>query len=208
MITLNSDTELSPDTLQRAIDHVKADPKMGCAGIRQIGVDGNTQSSVRGFPTLTGIFGDITGLGKLFPNSKLDSYRMTGFDYTKSGPCPQPMGTFLLFRNSALVSIGARECPFDESFPIFFNEVDLLKRLSLGGWETWYLSDVSLLHYGGESTRQVRKNMIWESHKSLMRYLWKYHLHSPMALILPFVGLVVYAAAFVRARGYHAGFKS
>jgi len=208
LITLNSDTELQPTTFQSAISNMEALKDVGCAGIRQIGLDGKVQSSIRGFPTLIGIFGDITGIGQLFPNSIFDSYRKVGFDYAKSGPAEQPMGTFLIFRASALEAIGARTRPFDENFPIFFNEVDLLKRLDLTGWKTWYFSDAALLHHGGESTRQVRKSMIWESHKSLMRYLWKHHKSSPVALILPLVGFIVYIAAFVRAKGYHAGFSS
>lgn len=208
LLTLNPDTEFLDDTLQRAADYMAIYPEVGCIGIRQIGTDGATQKSVRGFPTLIGIFGDVTGLGKLFPHSKLGSYRLSAFDYDLEQSAPQPMGTFLLFRRTALEAIGDPKSPFDESFPIFFNEVDLLYRLYKAGYPTVYVPTLKILHHGGESTKQVRKAMIWESHRSLVRFLRK-HQGSPWnAPILAVVAGIVYAAAFLRAKGFHAGFRS
>jgi hypothetical protein len=65
-----------------------------------------------------------------------------------------------------------------------------------------------VLHHGGESTKQVRKSMIWESHRSLVRYLRKHHGTGVGAVGLPFVAALLYAAAFVRAKGYDAGFRA
>ena len=176
-------------------------PKVGCISVKLIGNDGETQRSVRGFPSVSGIFGDITGLGKLVP--AFDSYRLTRFNYEKSQDAPQPMGTFLLFRRSVLEQIPG---PFDEQFPIFFNEVDLLKNMEANGWRCWYESGISIRHYGGESTKQVKKNMIWESHRSLIRYFSK-NLRGLARISLPFLSLAIWIGAFVRARGFHEGFR-
>ncbi|MFQ3677951.1 MAG: hypothetical protein SNJ74_08410, partial [Fimbriimonadaceae bacterium] len=140
-----------------------------------------------------------------FPKSGWASYRLPAFDYSVGQPAPQPMGTFLLFKREALAAIGDPAAPFDLQFPIFFNEVDLLLRLERAGWETWYEPAARVLHHGGASTRQVRKSMIWESHRSLLRFLRKHRLVTPWAY--PVVGLAVWVGALVRARGYHAGFR-
>lgn len=116
------------------------------------------------------------------------------------------MGTFLLFRREAIEALVpdlTKAGPFDESFPIFFNEVDLLCRLKDAGWSTVYAPSVRILHHGGEGTRQKRKDMIWESHRSLIRYFQKHH---PSAA-LPFLKLLVYLGAFIRAKGVYAGFR-
>ena len=118
------------------------------------------------------------------------------------------MGTFLLFRRTALETIGSPKRPFDESFPIFFNEVDLLYRLDNAGWKCLYTPVARIKHYGGESTKQVRKNMIWESHRSLIHYFRKHHGTGFGAVGLPFLTVAIYLAAFVRAKGYHVGFKA
>ncbi|MDR3689150.1 MAG: glycosyltransferase family 2 protein [Fimbriimonas sp.] len=207
LLTLNPDTEFVDQSLDAALEHLAANPGAGALGIKQVSVDGDIQQSVRGFPTVIGILGDMTGLGARY-GGRLDSYRLTRFDYTCEQPAPQPMGTFLLFRKAALASIGSTAAPFDEAFPIFFNEVDLLYRLASNGWECLYTPKAKIKHHGGESTKQVRSSMIWEGHRSLARYLWKHHGNGLGVVGLPFVTLAIYVAAFARAKGYHAGFRA
>jgi GT2 family glycosyltransferase len=205
LLTLNPDTEFVDESLDLAAAILRSHPTAGALGLRQIGLDGDVQASVRGFPSLPGIFGELTGLGTRLGGA-LDSWRLRRLDYDLEQFVPQPMGTFLLFKRQALETIGDPRKPFDEQFPIFFNEVDLLYRLDLAGWRTLYTPRAKILHHGGEGTKQVRKNMIWESHRSLVRYLWKHG--TPVSRVgLAFLAATIYAAAFVRARGYHAGFR-
>jgi N-acetylglucosaminyl-diphospho-decaprenol L-rhamnosyltransferase len=205
LLTLNPDTEVFDGTLDNAVEVMEKHPSFGALGVRQIGPDGETQRSVRGFPSWLGIFGDLTGLGKLFPRSRFGSYRLRAFDYGVEQPAPQPMGTFLLFRRVALPD---PTCPFDPQFPIFFNEVDLLYRMALRGWPALYSPDVRIKHHGGESTKQVRPAMIWESHRSLLRYFRKHHAKWWNLPAMALLSALVTVSAFVRARGYHAGFRA
>lgn len=70
-----------------------------------------------------------------------------------------------------------------------------------------YSPDVRLIHYGGASTKQVRKKMIWESHRSLIRYLRKWFGQWwRWPLLVPLFGLI-WLGALVRARGWDAGFR-
>lgn len=207
ILALNPDTVLPPDTLPRAVQILGEKREVAVLAPRLIGPDGEVQRSIRGFPSMAGVLGDITGLGKLFPGSAFDSYRLSGFDYSKSQFAPQPMGTFLLFRRSALEAVGDPNQPFDELFPIFFNEVDLLKRLSDAGSPAWFEPSIEIRHEGGASTRQVRKNMIWESHRSLMRYAWKHWIRWWNWPLISVFSAAVYIGALVRARGFHAGFR-
>ncbi|MCC7230419.1 MAG: glycosyltransferase family 2 protein [Fimbriimonadaceae bacterium] len=208
LLTLNPDTEFDDNSLDRAIEVLEANPSYGTLGARQISLDGSTQSSVRGFPTILGIAGELTGLSRAFPASVFADYRLPAFDYDLEQPAPQPMGTFLLFRREALQSVGDPAHPFDEYFPIFFNEVDLLFRLAKAGWPCLYSPRVRVIHHGGEGTKQVRKSMIWESHRSLVRFLRKHRWRWWNAPILLVVFGLVYVGAFVRAKGYDAGFRS
>lgn len=204
LLTLNPDTEFVDASLDRAIAVMHSNPRFGALGARQVSTDGSTQYSVRGFPTVLGIAGDLLGI----TGGPFGSYRLPHFDYELEQPAPQPMGTFLLFRRDALEDVGDPMKPFDESFPIFFNEVDLLYRLAGAGWPALYSPNVRILHHGGEGTKQVRKSMIWESHKSLIRFLRKHRLRWWNAPAYGLVFGIVYLGAFVRARGYSAGFRS
>lgn len=204
VLTLNPDTEAVPDTFDSALRVMDCNPTYGAFGARQIATDGSTQKSVRGFPTVLGILGDILKVDW----GPFGSYRLNDFDYEMEQPAPQPMGTFLLLRRKALAQIGDTESPFDESFPIFFNEVDLLYRLNRSGWPTLYSPSVRILHHGGEGTKQVRKAMIWESHRSLIRFLKKHHLKWWNAPLFAILFSLIIVGAWIRARGYSAGFGS
>jgi GT2 family glycosyltransferase len=195
VLTLNPDTRVTPDLLRNTVETLRAKGKSyGCLSIRFEGPDGETQKSVRGFPTIRGILGD------LFKVAAWDTYRLNNFDYTTSQDAPQPMGTFLLFRRS---SFPDPIKPFDEQFPIFFNEVDLLKRLN---GKCWYEASLTIHHLGGASTKQTRKPMIWESHRSLIRYLFKHTTGLARISLYP-ISVIIWLGAFVRARGFSAGFR-
>ncbi len=206
LLTLNPDTEFCDDSIQRALNFLESLPQAGAVGIKLVLPDGSTQRSVRGFPTLTGLIGTGTGLDKVIPRSKLGSYSLPLFDHESTQEAPQPMGTFLLFRREALDSVGDARSPFDLEFPIFFNEVDLLLRLKRKGWQTWHLAEASCLHHHGASTRQVKPQMAWESHFSLVRYLKK-NAEGPDRLLLPLTAVLSYVTALIRARGFHGGFQ-
>ena len=199
LLTLNPDTEFKDRSLDAALEVLKGHPAHGALGIRQLSVDGTVQRSVRGFPTLIEVGKDLLGL----PNR----YRLHDFDYAREQDAPQPMGTFLMFRRQALEDLGDAKRPFDESFPIFFNEVDLLYRLKEKGWNTLYSPASTVVHHGGESTKQVRKNMIWESHTSLIRFLKKHRMRWWNSPIYVAAFVLIYMGAFIRARGYSVGFR-
>lgn len=201
ILALNPDTELPAGALDAAIAALAAHSEAGAVAGRLVGPDGVTQASVRGFPDVVGVLGDALGLARLSPGSRWDRYRMHGFDYRREQWAPQPMGTFLLFRRAALAAVGDPRAPFDEAFPIFFNEVDLLQRMARSGWRCWYDPAVVVRHLGGASTRQVRPRMIWESHRSLVRYWAKHPPSATARFALPVLAALLYAAAFVRARG-------
>jgi GT2 family glycosyltransferase len=91
------------------------------------------------------------------------------------------MASAILVRAAAFEQIGL----MDEQFPIFFNDVDLCRRLWDAGWEVWFTPRASMDHVGGASTGQVRRRMLIESHRSFIAFYrkhyrgaiawWKYH---------------------------------
>ncbi len=204
VLALNPDTVLTPGALDSAVNALAAEEKAGCVAARLLNSDGTTQASVRGFPTIVGVFGDLLGLGALFPDSAFGSYRLEGFDYEARQWCPQPMGTFLLLRRRALADVGEPSRPFDEGFPIFFNEVDLLYRMSRAGWRCLYCPQIRVFHAGGASTKQVRPKMIWESHRGLVRFFSKHYRTSWNYPLYALVALLVMCGAFFRTVGLHA----
>ncbi|MBX3112694.1 MAG: glycosyltransferase family 2 protein [Fimbriimonadaceae bacterium] len=206
LLTLNPDTVFRGGELEAAVRTLAAEPTYGALALQLRFPSGEVQRSVRGFPTPLGVLGAALGIDRLAPASPLAAYTLPLFDYAVEQPGPQPMGTFLLFRKAALAAVGDPARPFDEDFPIFFNEVDLLKRMADAGWPCLYSPRAWVGHHHGSSTSQARKSMIWESHTSLTRYFHK-HLAGADRLWLPAVVVANWVGAFVRAKGFYRGFR-
>jgi GT2 family glycosyltransferase len=148
------------------------------------------------------VLAEATGLARLFP-SKCGGYRMRGFDHQTAREVDQPMATCWLMRREAWEAVG----PFDEQFPIFFNDVDWCYRAKRAGWRIWFEPDAKVLHHHGASTRQVPKAMVWESHRSLLRYYRKHFRGRVFPPLYWLVAAAIYLGAVARAKGWHAGYR-
>lgn len=171
VLLLNPDTVVDLGALDVLSNCLDTNPRAAAAAPRLVNPDGTNQDSMRSLPTATDVFWDITGLSRLFPKSRIfGRWRMRWFDYDRPQEVEQPMASCLMFRRSALVELGG----LDERFPIFYNDVDLSRRLRGKGWKTLYVPGARVTHKRGASTGQVRSKMVWETHRSLFRYLRKH----------------------------------
>lgn len=172
VLLLNPDTEVFPDALNRAVAFLRVHPEAGAIGAKQLFPDGRIQASARGFPTPANLLFEVSGLARLFPQSRnMGGYRMRWFDYQHTAEVDQPMATFLMTRRAVLEQVGL----MDEDFPLFFNDVDWCYRIKQAGWKIYYVPEVQILHHGGASTRQVRLSAIRESHRALERFYQKHY---------------------------------
>jgi GT2 family glycosyltransferase len=194
-LLLNPDTELPPEAPAHLLQFLRERPGAGAVAPRLVHPDGRIQRSIRGFPTPAALLGEVTGLARLLPGGPWAGYRGPREEPEAPVPVDQPMASCLLFRREAVVQAGG----MDPGFPIFFNDVDLCRRVKEHGWEIWYDPTVSVVHHGGASTRQVRPQMVWESHRGLHRY---YRKHYRGKMFFPVYGLVVGAIYLTGALRY------
>jgi len=171
VLLLNPDTKVELGALDTLAQYLDAHPRVGAVAPRLVGPDGTTQFSIRSFPTAASIFWELVGLARLFPRSRVfGRWKMEYFDYDRTAEVEQPMASCLMIRRTVLELLGG----MDEQFPMYFNDVDLSKRMADAGWKTTYLADARVVHRHGGSTRQVRTKMIRHSHRSTFRYLRKH----------------------------------
>jgi GT2 family glycosyltransferase len=186
VLLLNPDTILPSGGVERMVAHLEVHPETGVLAPRLADSDGNAQASVRRFPTWRNMLGALFGRG--------GDYRMKGFDYDEAQDVEQPMASCLLLRGEVLDRVGL----FDEQFPMFFNDVDLLKRVRDAGWKVLFYPEVSVWHYVGGSTELRRTAMILSSHHSLFRYFRKHDRSGWFWLKSIPLALIVELAAFAR----------
>jgi len=172
VLLLNPDTEVKGDALDRLVEFMEAHPDAAAAGCRLVRPDGTVERSCRSFPEPGPVAAEWLGLSRLFPKSRrLGAYRMTWFGYDREMVVDQPMGSCLILSRRAIEQVGL----FDEDFPIFFNDVDWCYRAKQAGWNVYFTPAAEVVHHGGASTKQVRREMRRESHRSLARFYYKHY---------------------------------
>ena len=173
VLLLNPDTEVQEGALSALLEAFAEGERIGAAAVQLVLPDGAIQPSCRSFPEPGVLFSDALGLGRLFPRSTtFGRYRMTYWDHDSRREVDQPMASALALRRSAIEQVGL----FDESFPLYFNDVDLCYRLRQAGWKIVFEPKANAIHYYGlSSTWQVRPAGIVESHRSLIRFYRKHY---------------------------------
>jgi hypothetical protein len=56
-------------------------------------------------------------------------------------------------------------------------------RMWRAGWEVWYLPTARIVHYGGQSTRQMRQAMVRALYRSKVRFFRKHYGGLPAAAL-------------------------
>lgn len=152
VMLLNPDTivhEGSLDTLVRFLDD---NPDVGACGGKLLNEDGTHQASVRRFPTFRGLMYAQTVCRMLgIFRGQHRKWMMKDFGYDKQIDVDQIMGAGMLVRRSIIEKIGG----MDESFFMYFEEVDLCYRIKEAGWRIVFLPDAIITHMGGRSSSQA-----------------------------------------------------
>jgi GT2 family glycosyltransferase len=168
IILLNSDAFLQPDALRLAIDHMDDNPDVGLGGGRLIGPTQAWQPSARRFPSLLNDFLSLSGLASRFPRSRFFGRAdRTWSDPMKSAEVDWVPGAFSIISSKALEAAGT----FDEDFFLYYEEVDLCRRIKALGYKVVYWPDVVVVHLGGESSKKVPQAIMSRSGSQLT--LWR-----------------------------------
>jgi len=171
-LLLNPDTVLQEGALEALVAFLEAHPRVAAAGPRLLNPDGSLQENAFAFPTLLQTIFDFFPLhGRLYRSRLNGRYPET---YGQQPfPMDHPLGACLLLRWEALDQVGL----LDEGYFMYVEEVDLCYRLKQAGWEVWHVPAARVVHYSGQSTRQLAERMFVELHRS--RYRFFHHYYSP-----------------------------
>jgi GT2 family glycosyltransferase len=169
VLVLNPDVVLldSPAPLLAELE----DPGVGAVSGLLVDEGGAPQAgfAVRRFPTPAALSFEILGLNRVWRSNPVNArYRCRDLDLSRSQEVEQPAGAFLLVRREAWRAAGG----FDEGFyPIWFEDVDFLRRLSRLGWRIRHAGGVRARHAGGHAAGALpwaERQLYW--YGSLVRY--------------------------------------
>ncbi|MFM8332828.1 MAG: glycosyltransferase family 2 protein [Candidatus Methylumidiphilus sp.] len=152
LVLLNSDALLPPDGLAQALAQMDAAPTVGMAGGRLSAPDGGWQPSARRFPTLLDEFLNLSGLAAKYPKSQFfGRFDRTWADPAEAAEVDWVPGAFAIIRRELVERIGL----FDPRFFLYYEEVDLCRRIKAAGFSVQYWPNLQISHIGGESSRTV-----------------------------------------------------
>lgn len=152
---------------------MESQPKAGALGIRMLDGTGKfLPESKRSFPNTATAFYKLTGLSALFPKSSVfNKYAMGHLDEHQNHKVDVLAGAFMMFKRSALEQIGG----FDEAFFMYGEDIDLSYRCQLAGFENWYFSESSIIHFKGESAKQGSLNYVKMFYQAMIIFVNKHY---------------------------------
>lgn len=178
VLLLNSDTEVEPGAIDRLAAFLESQPNHGAVGAQLRNVDGSIQRACMRWPDLLVCVGFDTWFGKHGPlKGHIDRYFVTDFDHAHSRDVEQPPGAALMLRRTALERVGL----LDPDLFLFFNDVELCRRLHAIGYAIHFLAEARITHHGGASTSRYGEFAL-EWHKNRARYYQR--VYGPLGFLL------------------------
>ena len=194
VVLINPDIEFTSTKTLKVLLECQQKDKFGIAGPKLLNSDKTTQQSVRSDPTFTSQLLTLLKIHVVFPKlKKFNEYYLPDFNYSISRKVKQLSGAFFSISRECYSKVGL----LDESFYIWFEEVDYCLRAREAGFNINYVSEISVIHHGGQSFQKVipvNRQKIFN--RSLLLFAKKYFTHtqflllkifSPISVVLAFV---------------------
>jgi GT2 family glycosyltransferase len=168
IVLLNPDATLPADTLENALKHIEENPDAGMGGGLLQGTQGEWQPSARLFPSLLNDALTISGLAHRYSKSSFfGRFDRSWADPKQAVPIDWVVGAFAIIRRDLVDKIGL----FDPRFFLYYEEVDLCRRVYQEGFKVYYWPDLVITHIGGASSETVDGLAFSSSGKQLT--LWR-----------------------------------
>lgn len=188
ILLLNPDTVVLPGALETLVAFIEAHPRIGMVAPRLLNADGSLQRNAFHFPGLMQVTLDLFPLHPRLMESVLNG--RYGREPRANGPfaIDHPLGAAMLVRHAVWEETGG----FDEDYFMYAEEVDWCWRIRHAGWMIWQVPAAEIVHYGGQSTRQVPDSMFIELWRARFRFFRRHHglLYQALVRLLVRLGML------------------
>lgn len=172
VLLLNPDTLIVDNALEKLVDFMDKNSNAGAAAPQLLNEDMSIQHSCRTLPGYWDMFCEMTLLSAIFPRSRVFSrWKMRYFDHNTIEEVEQPMAAALIVRKDLLDRVGN----MDGRYSMFFNDVDLCKKIIDTGNKIIFYPDAKILHAKGKSIYKDRARMIKVWTDDCLKYFSKHH---------------------------------
>lgn len=203
VLFLNPDAVLAPADLQRLVDLLEADRRLGAAGPKILGGEGELLFSRRREPRLRTTFANALFLHRVLPRAAWTDEMVRDPDaYERAGDSEWLSGACLFVRRTALEQIGG----FDEGYFLYCEDTDICVRLRAAGHGVRYEPSAVARHQEGSSAPRSELAAIHaESRARYARVHYRPLAARAEAALLAFSAVTHAAVAYPRRRAHAAG---
>lgn len=168
VLLLNPDTVVTPGALRVLIDGMES-TGAGLGGARLVYGDGSFQHSAFDFPGLAQLLIDLfPAPGRLVESRLNGRYPRRLYESGQPFAIGHPLGAAFMLRREVIQQTGL----FDEQFHLYCEEIDWALRIHAAGWSAVCIPAAVIVHYEGQSTRQVHPQSVvnlWTARLQLYR---------------------------------------
>jgi hypothetical protein len=144
VMLLNPDLTIFPGQIEALLEHAERYQDVAIFGPWLEHPNGVRQESCTRFPTPTIPLYNRTVLGKLSCGKKtLDWFHMRDVDHSVFHEAEAVYGAAMLIRRKALEQVGY----FDERFFMYYEDVDLCRRIWESNWKIHFVPSSKFIHY-------------------------------------------------------------
>lgn len=169
VLLLNTDAEIEPDVLFRAVELLDESSDLGVLGVALFHPGGRVQRSVHPFPSLQTEWVPEAILRRLRPKGFPTPFRRASrFGHGSLREVEAVRGAVFFMRGELLEKIGG----LDEAYFFFLEETDYCWRVRAAGYRVVHCQALRAMHrLGASSKRRVPLATRIEYHRSLYRFL-------------------------------------
>jgi GT2 family glycosyltransferase len=152
---------VNPDIRMPALDLDRlllslSPPKVGAVAPRVVDQHGALQDSARRFPTVARL------LWRQLTGQRVPDY----FGTTTAIPVDWVAGMFVLFKREAWISVRG----FDARYFMYFEDVDLCRRLHQQGWQLMYDPAATVQHDAQRASHRNARHLSWHLRSAILYF--------------------------------------
>ncbi|MBC7722290.1 MAG: glycosyltransferase, partial [Pedobacter sp.] len=173
ILYLNPDTIICEESIKRCINFFENHDDCGGLGVHMIDGSGNfLPESKRSLPSPQAAFFKLMGLAKLFPRSKIfNHYALGHLAEYKNHEIDVLAGAFLMAKRTIIEVCKG----FDEIFFMYGEDIDLSYRIQKLGYKNYYFSEITIIHFKGESLKKGSINHVKLFYGAMIIFVQKHY---------------------------------
>ncbi len=161
ILLLNSDIELTENSIQISVDFLKRHKDAGVVSPMLTYPDGTIQSVGQRFPSVKYQLFELFRLQKLVSKEKAGRLLLGSFfNYNTNTEVDWVWGAFFLFKKEILLKLPGQK--LDDSYFMYYEDMQWCLDIKKLGYKILYLADTKAIHHmggsSGKKTEMMRKN--------------------------------------------------